>query len=109
MSSSDRMRRVRDVLLGAGYAYEGVAELLGPMASAALAREQVVPAERATRGGSPLETLVRLFLLGLPVNAAAVPPILFEAGLVARDGDEARALLDVRPYALRRRRVVRRL
>lgn len=99
MSSTDLLRRVREVLLDAGYNYEAVAELLGPMASAALAREQVVPAERATRGGSPLETLVRLFLLGLTVESAAVPQDLFEAQLVAREGETARAVLDVRPYA----------
>lgn len=93
------MRRVREYFEAAGYTVDGVAGLLGPVAHAALAREQIVPAERATRGGSPLETLVRVFLLGLTVPAKAAHPLLIETGLIERDGDEARALLDVRPYA----------
>lgn len=94
---------VRRAFEDAGYLADPVAELLGPVAAAALARDQLVPAERATRDGSPLATLVRLFLLGLVVprrQAEAALPLAAgtELGLVGLDGDEVRAALDVRPY-----------
>jgi methylase of polypeptide subunit release factors len=99
----DHLARLRDAFAAAGYTTSGVDALLGPQASAALARQETVPARRATRGRSALDTLVRLFLLQLPVPeallSAAVP--LEEAvalGLVELSGGEARAALDVRPY-----------
>lgn len=100
---SDTVRRVRDAFLAAGYTTDGVLELLGPHAHAALARDETVPARRATAGGSPLETLVRLFLLQLPVperqagNALPLTPAI-ALGLLERDGADVRAALDVRPY-----------
>jgi methylase of polypeptide subunit release factors len=94
--------RVREALAAAGYTYDGVAALLGPVAHAALGRAELTPALLATTGGSPLETLVRLFLLGTTepepaVNAAL--PLGAAGGLLERDGDGLRAALDVRPYA----------
>src|SRR3954471_15773946 len=76
------------------------------MAHAALSRNETTPAWHATRGGSPLETLVRLWPLQAAVPAASVQRAL--PGLVERlcadrllepSGDEARAPADVRPYA----------
>ena len=49
--------------MAADFTYDGVAELLGPAAHDALARNETTPALRRTTGGSPLETLTRLFLL----------------------------------------------
>ena len=63
--------RLRDAFLDAGYTVDGVAGRLGPVASAALARHETVPARRATASGDPLDTLVRLFLLQLPVDQQA--------------------------------------
>ncbi len=51
-------------LRAADFTVDGVAELLGPVASAALRREQVVPAARAAVGDAPIAVLVRLFVLG---------------------------------------------
>ncbi|MCW2612199.1 MAG: transferase, partial [Cryptosporangiaceae bacterium] len=51
--------RLRDAVVAADFTADGVDRLLGPGPSAALGRGDVVPALRATRGGSPLETLVR--------------------------------------------------
>ena len=49
----------------------GVTELLGPMAAAALDREQSLPAQRATAASdAPCATLIRLFTLGDPVDVA---------------------------------------
>jgi methylase of polypeptide subunit release factors len=83
-----------------------VADLLGPLAQSALARNETTPGLRATRGGSPLETLTRLWPLQASVGAAEaeralpglVAPLVAE-GLLHRDGDAVRAAVDVRPYA----------
>jgi methylase of polypeptide subunit release factors len=90
-----------------GYTVDAVEDLLGPRAFLALVRGQVVPALRATRGGAPLETLVRLFLLRSTEPEPAVQRALsphplgaaLSARLVERAGDGLRAGLDVRPYA----------
>ncbi|MFE7312799.1 methyltransferase [Streptomyces sp. NPDC057555] len=101
--STARTGRLREALLAAAFTADGLLELLGAPAYAALARSETVPALRATRGESPLETLVRLFLLQRPVGqarAAAVLPLAdcLADGWLVRDGDEVRATVDVRPY-----------
>ncbi|MER7517263.1 class I SAM-dependent methyltransferase [Streptomyces sp. NPDC126499] len=95
--------RLREALLAADFTADGLLELLGAQAYAALARSETVPALRATRGDSPLETLVRIFLLQRSVErkraAAALP--LEEAiadGWVVREDDAVFATVDVRPY-----------
>ncbi len=101
-----RTDRLRDALLAAAFTADGLLELLGAPAYAALARSETVPALRATRGDSPLETLIRLFLLQQPVDrarAAAALPVddcLADGWLVpdAPDGGTVRASVDVRPY-----------
>jgi methylase of polypeptide subunit release factors len=95
--------RLRSALLGAGYTVDGVAELLGGTAYSALVRGEVVPGLRATTGGSPIETLTRLFVLQQPVDARAAEAALlgddaFALGVVTTDGEETRAVVDVRPY-----------
>jgi Methyltransferase small domain len=102
LTGDDRLRRVRDAFLAADYTTDGVEALLGPVAVAALSRGETVPARRTTAGGSPLETIVRLFLLQLTVPDgaadAALPPDAAELGLLASDPEGTRAILDVRPY-----------
>jgi methylase of polypeptide subunit release factors len=97
--TDDEADRLAEALRAADYTADAVVELLGDEAAGALARGERVPALRATRGGSPLETLIRLFLLGSiePAAAAtaALPP--YEA-LLERDGDGYRAAIDLRPY-----------
>jgi methylase of polypeptide subunit release factors len=71
--------------------------------SVAIANE-VVPALRATEGGSQLETLIRLFLLQTPVrpaDAARALPLdeLTAGGLLGHMVDDVVANVDVRPYA----------
>ncbi len=96
---------LRDDLRAADFTADGCLELLGAVAYAALSRAETVPAQRATRGASPLETLVRLFLLQQPVPLAraraALPGLERYAsdGWLLRDGDVVRATVDVRPYA----------
>ncbi|MFL4906005.1 methyltransferase [Streptomyces sp. MMS24-I2-30] len=107
LPSADRpdvAARLREALLGASFTADGLLELLGAAAYAALARSETVPALRATRGDTPLETLVRLFLLQQPVGYARVAGVLpvpecLESGwLVRTGGDEIAAGVDVRPY-----------
>jgi SAM-dependent methyltransferase len=102
----DLVDRLRSALEAAGFGYDGVATLLGPTAHAALGRNETVPGLRATAGGSPLETLVRLWPLQAPVSREApdralpglVEPLV-AAGLLDVSAGETRALVDVRPYA----------
>ncbi|MCX2182254.1 methyltransferase [Streptomyces sp. SKN60] len=95
--------RLREALLAADFTADGLLDLLGAQAYAALARSETVPALRATRGDSPLETLVRLFLLQQDVDtarAAAALPLdeaLADGWVTAEDG-AVRATVDVRPY-----------
>jgi len=100
------MLRLRAALETTGYTYDGVAGLLGPVAHAALSRNETTPGMRATADGSPLATLVRLWLLQAPVDheaaERALPGLLGplgELGIVQASGGEVRALVDVRPYA----------
>jgi hypothetical protein len=97
---------LRDVLRGVDYTYDGVAGLLGPVAHAALARNETTPGLRVTADGSALETLTRLWPLQTAVDLAAaeqalpglVDPLCV-AGLLERSVGSVRARVDVRPYA----------
>ena len=95
--------RLRECL--AGFTVEAVHSVLGDDAWYALARNETVPARRATGDGSRLSTLIRLFQLQLPVPASAVRTALGEleeplvaAGFLVRAGDDVRAAVDIRPY-----------
>ena len=107
LDDPDDLARLREALARNDFTYDAVAALLGPVAHAALARAELVPGLLGTAGGSPLETLVRLFLLGTtePEDAcvAAFAPLAVEravaSGLLERDDNGLRATLDVRPYA----------
>ncbi|MFI2105189.1 methyltransferase [Isoptericola sp. NPDC019693] len=106
---------LRTDLTAAGYTVDGVGEVLGDVASAALHREQTVPARRAladvAAAHEPRAALARLFLLGDEVPRAALDRALpglgtagaVRLGLVAAagedDGDAVRAVVDLRPYA----------
>lgn len=104
----DLVRALRADLVASGFTVAGVTTLLGPMAAAALDRDQALPAQRVTAASdTPCATLVRLFTLGDPVDlaevAAALPTLGVEGavalGLVAPEGDGVVARCDLRPYA----------
>ncbi|MFJ3161843.1 DUF7059 domain-containing protein [Streptomyces kanasensis] len=100
----DRASRLRTAFLAADFTADGLLDRLGATAYAALARSETVPALRATRGDGVLDTLVRLFLLQRPVpyeRAGEALPLdeALADGWVIRDGDDVRAVVDVRPYA----------
>ncbi|MET9479833.1 methyltransferase [Streptomyces sp. NPDC006638] len=103
LPSPDHSSRLREVLLAADFTADGLLDLLGAPAYTALARSETVPALRATRGHTALESLVRLFLLQRPVAREhaerALPlPEALAGGWITEDGDEIRATVDVRPY-----------
>jgi methylase of polypeptide subunit release factors len=101
--SDDLCARLREAFLAAGYTADGVVEVLGVQAHAALGRGEPEPARRATVDAGPVGTLIRLFLLGDAEPAAAVRVALgpldldeaVAAQVVTADG---RAGLDIRPY-----------
>jgi len=99
-------RPLRAALAAAEYTVDAVDTLLGEVARAALQRGETTPARPRTTDGSPLATLVRLFLLQTSVTRPeadrALPGLVEDlagAGLLASSGGEVRALLDCRPYA----------
>lgn len=105
-SISELAPRLRAALTVAGYTYDSVAEVLGPVAHAALGRNETTPGLRRTAGGWPLETLIRLFLLQAPVELSAaqraLPGLvdrLAAEGFLEQSVGEVAARLDVRPYA----------
>lgn len=103
------LARLRVDLVAAGYTVDGVTALLGPVASAALHREQPLPADLVTRDShAPAATLVRTFALGMPVATTALAAALPSLGvtgaaalaLVEPAGpEEWRATVELRPYA----------
>lgn len=92
-------------LAAARFTVDALGELWGPDAAAALHRGQRVPALRALQGvDTPLATLARVFVLGLPAEpaalAAALPALGLEGAVALGLVDPAGApLLDLRPYS----------
>ncbi|MFF5179233.1 methyltransferase [Micromonospora sp. NPDC000316] len=97
---------LRTALTGAGFTGNGIAERLGPQATAAVARNDYRAALRATEDRDPLATLIRVFICDQTetesaVAAALAPLSVAEAlagGLVERHGDGLRAGVDLEPY-----------
>jgi hypothetical protein len=107
---SDRplLERLRDDLTDAGYTVEALTTLWGAEAANALARGFRVPARRAVRDSAAAPAvLASLFLLGDPQDAeqvsAALPRLGIDAaerlGLIAREEERVRSLVDLRPYS----------
>jgi hypothetical protein len=104
--SADVVGRLRKAVGAAEFRYDAVADQLGPVAHAALLRNETTPGMVATRDRSPLSTLIRLWPLQAAVPLAdveaalpgLVEPLVAEC-LLERSADEVRALVDLRPYA----------
>ncbi|HEV3401828.1 MAG TPA: hypothetical protein VG078_08400, partial [Acidimicrobiales bacterium] len=58
----DGPRRAREVLEAAGYSDKEIVEVLAAEGLTALGPKRLQPLLRRTSGGTPLETLVRLFI-----------------------------------------------
>jgi SAM-dependent methyltransferase len=104
--------RLREDLLAAEFTVGALTELWGEAAGAALARGHRTPALRALDSlaqPAPAATLARLFVLGLPVEAALLDSALPSAGaegtrrlgLVSSPSADGsvKPLVDLRPYA----------
>ncbi len=99
---------LRAALTRVRYDADSLLEALGDDVHAALGRSEPVPVRRVAQGAGELGTLIRLLLLGdaLPEHevAAALAPVGIDravaAGLLARDGAQVRAALDLRPMDL---------
>lgn len=99
--------RLRAAFLAADYTYDGVLSAIGQEAHRALGRNSALPAVRALAGrDDPLAALVLLWPLQRAVPRAALDralPGLVEplvaAGVLATEGHQIRAQLDLRPYA----------
>jgi hypothetical protein len=91
----------------AGYTVDSVNETLGLPGQAVLGRGDLTGVARALTGHGPLQTLIRLFVLGAEVTEAdaraAIEPLPLEhacaAGVLAVSAGAATALLDIRPHA----------
>jgi hypothetical protein len=97
---------LRAALLAADFTHDRVAAVLGPTAQAALARNETTPGLRAAFGDNPLEVLIRLWLLQVPVTREeadrALPDLvdrLVNAGFLIQSVGEVAARIDIRPYA----------
>lgn len=96
--------RVREVLDRAGFRDEGVWEILGVEALTELDVARLPLLLQRTAGGETLESLVRLFVVGLTVDAEtaqrAVAPMTpqrwVELGLLEPNGDGYRATVQLR-------------
>jgi len=105
-TSADNCRRVRDVLSSAGYSEEGVVKTLGVDTLSRLGEKRLPVLLRRASGGTPLETLIRLFILDHVVDISAAraamapmtPEQWAELGLVEIAGSEVRAVLQLRCF-----------
>jgi hypothetical protein len=97
------IERLRTALTSAGYTSTGIAERIGPTATEAARRGDLRAAVRATAGGDPLDTLIRLYICGTTEPEAAVAAALplddaRSAGLVEPNQDGYRAGIELEPY-----------
>ena len=101
------LRDLRADLAGHGVDSDALSTLLGPVAAAALRRDDPVPVRRRLRDlDGPLATFVRFFTLGDPVDAAELDELcpslgaggLLELGLAAPAEGGLRATCDLMPY-----------
>jgi methylase of polypeptide subunit release factors len=97
------LRRLRAALFHAGYTSSGVADRIGPAATAAVRRGDFRAALRATVDRDPLATLIRLFICAKieperSVRAALPVDEMLAEGLLVYDRDGVRAGVDLEPY-----------
>ena len=78
--------RVRDALDGAGWSVDALDELLGVTARTHLDRDELAPLLRRTSDGSPLSTLARLFVIGVPVDDGALQAVGIPRSWLGPDG-----------------------
>jgi hypothetical protein len=103
--SNEQCLALRTVLSNAGFAPQGILDTIGVTDSASIRESDTLLLMRRTKGGSPLETLIRLFLMEITVDAGdlrrAVAPMTVEdwvnMGLVRIVGGSAAARFRLSP------------
>ena len=98
--------RLRDVLARANFTDSGVVEALGVTSVRSLSERRLAVLLRRTSRGRPLDTLIRLFLMGVPVEGdaarEAVAPMTLggwlQAGLVQARGAEVSGTVQLLPF-----------
>jgi len=103
----DDINLVREAFEVAGFDAARVQDAIGPEGLSFIGQGELAPILRRTQGGSPIETLIRLFLCGVPVPRSdaerALAPLEVgawaEAEMVEGDGSEVRGLLKLHPVA----------
>jgi SAM-dependent methyltransferase len=96
---------IREALDDAGYSDSGLREAIGDDGVGFVARRQPEPVLRSTGGGSPIETFIRLFALGVAVEPSAARrafgPLGVEgwtqAGLIVPGNKDIRAAVPLSP------------
>jgi methylase of polypeptide subunit release factors len=97
---------VRQVFAAAKYTDAAIVKLLGSPSTSTFGTQKLPWLLRRTSGGTPLETLIRLFLLGQPASPdamrAAIAPMTvdewIEIGLLTLEGAEVKAELQMRCF-----------
>ena len=105
-SRSDGFRRLREVFDAAGYNNEGVAERLGIGDARSFTEQSMPRLLEATEDRTPLDVLIRLFLIGSELDTADVEKTVrpmglqewVEAGLIEINGESAAGRLEILPF-----------
>lgn len=104
-ADADDYQRLRDLLAEAGFLDESVLDAIGVSDLPSLESDHPLLLDR-TAGGSVLHTLIRLFLMEMPVEAdtfvQAIQPMSadswLQAGLVRRHGHQVAATVKLLPF-----------
>jgi Methyltransferase small domain len=105
-SDPDDFKRLREVFYNAGYSDTGVLETLGVTDFPGIKDREPALLMRRTAGGRPLDILIRLFLMEVPVSTQeavrAFSPMALgacvEAGLIRPMGDQVAAIVKLLPF-----------
>ncbi len=98
---ADKIRQFYSVFANANYTEEGLVGTLGPVSLPTRLRRERAHFRHLTSRGRPLDTLLRLFLLGIPATikeaSAALAPVPLDewvaSGLLSIDGPQARGMV----------------
>lgn len=102
----DDFNRLRDIFEKSGYTDKGVLDVIGVEDFPSMKGTDVPLLLRRTRDNTPLNTLIRLFLIEMQCDAEAVkeafhplkPETLLEAGIVQINGPFVTAAVKLLPY-----------
>ncbi len=105
-AAPEELDALRNACERAGYTEQGLLELFGPVGLPLRPTQEMAHFRHLTRQGRALDTLARLFLLGLPVSQAAAAGALEGAllesclrwGLLERCAEDVRARVRLLPY-----------